>query len=59
LFVAGSRYDIPGAGQLGMPVWWHNRVNMHRGDLSAPLAEHDNLIPLVGDVLNGSLLLTS
>ena len=24
LFVAGSPYDISGAGQLGMDVWWHN-----------------------------------
>ena len=47
LFVAGSRYDIPGAGALGMPVWWHNRVHMDRGDLSAPAAEHDTLLPLV------------
>lgn len=51
LFVAGSRYDIPGAGGLGMPVWWHNRVHMDRGDLPAPLFEHDNLRPLIGDVL--------
>lgn len=56
LFVAGSRYDIPGAGGLGMPVWWHNRVHMDRGDLPAPLAEHDRLTPLVGDVLTGSLI---
>jgi 2-haloacid dehalogenase len=51
LFVAGSRYDIPGAGALGMPVWWHNRVHMDLGDLPAPLAEHDRLTPLVYDVL--------
>jgi 2-haloacid dehalogenase len=51
LFVAGSRYDIPGAGGLGMPVWWHNRVHMDLGDLPAPLAEHDHLTPLIYDVL--------
>jgi hypothetical protein len=28
LFVAGSLYDIPGAGQLGMDVWRHNRIGM-------------------------------
>lgn len=55
LFVAGSRYDIPGAGALGMPVWWHNRVHMGLGDLPAPLAEHDRLTPLAGDVLTSSL----
>jgi len=32
LFVAGSCYDIPGAMAAGMPVWWHNRVGMPRGD---------------------------
>ena len=51
LFVAGSRYDIAGAGQLGMPVWWHNRIGMARGDSPAPIAEHDTLGPLVADVL--------
>ncbi len=52
LFVAGSRYDIAGAGAVGMPVWWHNRVHMARDSAPAPLAEHDTLRPLVGDVLN-------
>ena len=51
LFVAGSRYDIPGAGGVGIPVWWHNRVRMERGDLPAPLAEHDSLTPLPDDYL--------
>jgi FMN phosphatase YigB (HAD superfamily) len=52
LFVAGSRYDIPGAGGVGMPVWWHNRIGMPLGDLPAPLAEHRTLTPLV-TALNG------
>ena len=26
LFVAGSPYDISGAGAAGMDVWWHNRA---------------------------------
>ena len=47
LFVAGSPYDISGAGDLGMAVWWHNRTHKPRGDLPAPLAEHDSLIPLL------------
>ncbi|HEV7185369.1 MAG TPA: HAD-IA family hydrolase [Leifsonia sp.] len=51
LFVAGSKYDIPGAGGLGMPVWWHNRVHMDRGALPAPLAEHDTLTPLIRDAI--------
>lgn len=51
LFVAGSRYDIVGAGALGMPVWWHNRIHMNRGNLPAPLAEHDSLSALPLDYL--------
>jgi 2-haloalkanoic acid dehalogenase type II len=47
LFVAGSRFDIPGAGAVGMDVWWHNRIGMPRGDLSEPIAEHDRLTPLL------------
>jgi hypothetical protein len=33
-----------------MPVWWHNRIHMDRGTLPAPVAEHDSLNPLVGDI---------
>lgn len=55
LFVAGSKYDIPGAGGVGMPVWWHNRVHMDRGDLPAPLAEHDNLGPLIDEAIYTSV----
>jgi len=28
LFVAGSPYDITGAGGVGMPVFWHNRIGL-------------------------------
>jgi 2-haloacid dehalogenase len=28
LFVAGSAHDVPGAGALGMPVYWANRQNL-------------------------------
>lgn len=51
LFVAGSKFDLPGATTVGMPVWWHNRVQMERGELPVPLAEHDTLTSLVHDVL--------
>ncbi|MGH3783300.1 MAG: hypothetical protein ACRDRO_22455 [Pseudonocardiaceae bacterium] len=51
LFVAGSRFDIPGAGGVGMAVWWHDRNRTDRGDLPAPLAEHDSLTPLPGEVV--------
>lgn len=50
LFVAGSRFDLPGASGVGMPVWWHNRAHADRGELPAPLAEHDRLTPLPRDV---------
>jgi beta-phosphoglucomutase-like phosphatase (HAD superfamily) len=49
LFVAGSRYDIPGAGAVGMPVWWHNRIHLDSAGLSAPLGEHDSLSALLSD----------
>lgn len=52
LFVAGSRFDIPGAGGVGMPVWWYDRIGMDRGGLPAPLAEHRSLTPLPADVLH-------
>lgn len=51
LFVAGSRFDIAGAGGVGMDVWWHNRAYLDRGELPAPHAEHDSLRPLPGYVL--------
>ena len=51
LFVAGSRFDLPGARHVGMPMWWHNRTHMQRGDLPAPIAEHDTLTPLVSHCL--------
>lgn len=28
LFVAGSAADVPGAKGVGMPVYWHNRMNL-------------------------------
>ena len=46
LFVAGSPYDISGAGQLGMDVWWHNRVGMPAWSGPRPVAEHRSLGPL-------------
>jgi 2-haloacid dehalogenase len=47
LFVAGSPADITGAGSAGMPVWWHNRLQLPLGERQAPLAEHDSLEPLL------------
>ena len=57
LFVAGSRSDLAGARRVGMPVWWHNRRGVERGDAPAPIAEHRSLtfLPLavVGRVDSG------
>jgi 2-haloalkanoic acid dehalogenase type II len=47
LFVAGSPADITGAGAAGMPVWWHNRLQLPLGEHQEPLAEHDSLEPLL------------
>ena len=46
LFVAGSSYDIPGAGRLGMDVWWHNRIGMPGRPGPGLVAEHRSLDPL-------------
>jgi 2-haloacid dehalogenase len=43
LFVAGSPYDIPGAGRLGMDVWWHNRIGMPGRPGPGLVAEHRSL----------------
>jgi 2-haloacid dehalogenase len=48
LFVAGSPYDLFGAAAIGMPVFWHNRMGMTAPlGAPAPIAEHDNLYPLL------------
>lgn len=53
LFVAGSPFDIPGAGGVGMPVAWHNRLRLARpAGVAAPryeLATLDALQRLVRD----------
>jgi hypothetical protein len=46
LFVAGSPYDISGAGQVGMDAWWRNRVGMPARPGPRPVAEHRSLRPL-------------
>jgi 2-haloalkanoic acid dehalogenase type II len=43
LFVAGSPADITGAGDAGMSVWWHNRLQLPLGERQPPLAEVDSL----------------
>ena len=36
LFVAGSAADVPGAHRVGMPVFWHNRIDLPPRDGTAP-----------------------
>jgi 2-haloacid dehalogenase len=48
LFVAGSPADVPGAGALGMPVYWHNRLGLPNADPKIqPAYEHSSLEPLL------------
>lgn len=44
LFVAGSASDVPGAGAVGMPVYWHNRIGLPPRDDTPP----DFLEPTLG-----------
>jgi 2-haloalkanoic acid dehalogenase type II len=47
LFVAGSAYDLFGAGALGLPVFWHDRIGMAMPpDAPPPLCRHTTLHPL-------------
>jgi 2-haloalkanoic acid dehalogenase type II len=40
LFVAGSASDVPGAHEVGMPVFWHNRIGLPaRGDAMPEFCE--------------------
>lgn len=44
LFVAGSPWDLPGATNVGLPVFWHNRLGMKRPpECPTPLREEASL----------------
>jgi len=48
LFVAGSVYDLPGAGALGLPVFWHDRIWMPMpSGAPPPRWHHRTLHPLI------------
>lgn len=48
LFVAGSPADLPGATNVGMPVFWHNRLRLSSLDSSVhPQFISDSLWPLI------------
>ena len=52
LFVAGSPYDLFGAGALGLPVFWHDRIGMPiPPGAPPPLMHHATLHPLTRIVL--------
>ncbi|MFQ5705608.1 MAG: HAD-IA family hydrolase [Gemmatimonadales bacterium] len=51
LFVAGSASDVSGASEVGMPVFWHNRMNMPPMVSSPkPTYVSDSLLPILGIV---------
>ena len=53
LFVAGSAYDLFGAGKIGLATYWHDRVGMKPpANAPEPLAHHRTLHPLL-DALCG------
>jgi 2-haloalkanoic acid dehalogenase type II len=39
LFVAGSAMDVPGARRMGMPVFWHNRMNVPPAEVAPEFCE--------------------
>ena len=48
LFVAGSAADVPGAGGVGMPVYWHNRLGLPPVDAAVkPMVTEISLSPLL------------
>lgn len=51
LFVAGSASDVPGAKGVGMPVYWHNRIDLPPRDDAKPEFLERSLGPLPGIVL--------
>ena len=47
LFVAGSAHDVPGAGEVGMPVYWSNRfAEPVPPGAPTPLMNEGNLLKL-------------
>ncbi len=49
LFVAGSAHDVPGAGHVGMPVYWANRRGLPVPDgAPAPIVDAPHLSQLPG-----------
>ncbi len=53
LYVAGSPYDVIGASEVGMPVFWHNRAGLVSDAATLARMVEDTLIPLGLFVLGG------
>ena len=51
LFVAGSAADVPGAKAVGMPVFWHNRMDLRPLENTKPDYVAASLEPLLDIVL--------
>lgn len=47
LFVAGSAADVPGASGVGMPVYWHNRMDLPAVGNVSPRYMERSLLPLL------------
>lgn len=48
LFVAGSPGDVSGASEVGMPVFWHNRMRLPSLDsMTQPRYVSDSLLPIL------------
>lgn len=48
LFVAGSAGDVHGASEVGMPVFWHNRMRLPSSDSTTqPRYVSDSLLPIL------------
>jgi 2-haloalkanoic acid dehalogenase type II len=55
LFVAGSAHDVPGAGAVGMPVYWSNRFGEAvPPGAPPPLVDARNLLELPSLLARGS-----
>ncbi len=47
LYVSGSAFDIPGAMNVGMDVYWHNRIGMVKPEeVPEPMITTPSLMPL-------------
>ena len=55
LFVAGSAHDVPGAGALGLPVYWSNRERLAVPEgAPPPVADAPDLSALPGIMMAAS-----